>query len=209
MKNPLPVMLFLFALAAAASPSAEGSEMKGITAVGVKAGPCLANIFGEDVFEQKFKLGLAAGGFLTYSLSDRAALQPELLFVMKGSRYESTEFGEYKESMDFLYLEIPLLVKYRLARGPLAVDIFAGPALAFKLSAKVRYEWAGLEEEEDVEDMKSTDLGLAFGAGTEFQVGRSGRLTLDLRYTLGLASVGQEGDSVKNGAVLLLVGWAF
>jgi len=63
---------------------------------------------------------------------------------MKGSRYESTRFGEYKETMDFSYLEVPVLAKYTGAVGPLTFNAFAGPALAFKLSAKVKYQWEGV-----------------------------------------------------------------
>ncbi|MDH4196531.1 MAG: PorT family protein [Candidatus Aminicenantes bacterium] len=209
MKNSLTIFLLIFALATAAAPSAGAAETKGITAIGVKVGASLANIFGEDVVDQEFKFGLAAGGFLTYSLGRRVALQPELLFVRKGSRYESTLFGDYKEAMDFNYMEIPLFAKYKILHAPLPVYVFAGPALAFRLSAKVKYEWEGISEEEEIEDMKTTDLGLAFGADTEFKVSRSGRLTLDLRYTLGLANIGEDRDSVKNGAFLLLVGWTF
>lgn len=209
MRHPLAIFLLTCALMSAAAPAARAARARGVTAVGVKAGISLANIFGEDVFDQRFKLGPALGGFLTYSLSDRFAVQPEVLFVMKGSRYESTRFGEYKETMDFSYLEVPLLAKYILARGPVSFNAFAGPALALKLSAKVRYQWEGISEEEDMEGMKGADLGLALGAGTAYQVSRSGRLSLDLRYTFGLTNIDDDGDSVKNGAFLLLVGWAF
>ena len=209
MKNPLPIFLLGCALATATAPSARAAQTRGVTAIGIKAGASFANIFGEDVFDQEFKLGLAAGGFLTFSFSDRVALQPELLFVMKGSRYETTRFGDYRESMNFNYVEFPLLVTYIVSRGPIALNAFAGPALAFKLSAKVKYEWEGIEEEEDMEDVKSTDVGLTVGVGTGYRVGRSGRLTLDFRYTLGLANIAADGDRVKNGAFLLLLGWTF
>ncbi len=193
----------------AAAPSAQAAQAKGITALGVKAGASFANIFGEDVFDQKFRLGLALGGFLTYGLSERVALQPELLFVMKGSRYKSTRFGEYKETMSFNYLEVPLLAKYVVSRKPVPVAIFAGPALSLKLGAKVKYEWEGLAEEEDVEGLKGADFGLAIGAGTEYNLSRTGRFTLDLRYTLGLANIDEDGGTVRNGTFLFLVGWTF
>jgi len=60
-----------------------------------------------------------------------------------------------------------------------------------------------------MEGMKGTDLGLTVGAGAAYRLGRSGRWSLDLRYTFGLTSIDADGDSVKNGAFLVLVGWAF
>ena len=206
MKRPVAILLLACAWTMAAAPAARAA---GVTAIGVKAGASVANIFGEDVFDQRFKLGAALGAFLTYSLSDRFAVQPEVLFVMKGSRYESTSFGDYEETMDFRYLEIPVLAKFFLNRGPVAFNAFAGPALAFKLSAKVKYRWEGLSEEADMEGMKGADLGLAVGAGSAYRLSRSGRWSLDLRYTFGLTSIDANGDSVRNGAFLVLVGWAF
>jgi hypothetical protein len=206
MRRPVAIFLLACAWTMAAAPAARAG---GVTAVGAKAGASVANIFGEDVFDQGFKLGGALGAFLTYSLGDRFAVQPEILFVMKGSRYRSTRFGAYEETMDFRYLEIPVLAKFLLNRGRVVFDAFAGPALAFKLGAKVKYRWEGLAEEHDMEDMKGADLGLAVGAGAAYPLGRSGRLSLDVRYTFGLTSIDANGDGVKNGAFLVLVGWAF
>jgi len=50
---------------------------------------------------------------------------------------------------------------------------------------------------------------LVIGAGTAHPIGRAGRMSLDVRYTFGLTNIDEDGESVKNGAFLFLVGWAF
>jgi len=92
--------------------------------------------------------------------------------------------------------------------------LFAGPVLALKLSGKMKAEYAGESEEEDIEDedMKSTDFGLVIGAGLDFGLGAPGmgKLTVDIRYSLGLSTISTfEGDDVKNGVFSLMVGFSF
>ena len=58
---------------------------------GVKAGINIANVSGDDVENADSKLGLIGGGFLTYKISDMFAIQPELLFTMKGSKSKETD----------------------------------------------------------------------------------------------------------------------
>ena len=62
--------------------------------------------------------------------------------------------------------------------------------------------------------MKSTDFGLVIGAGVDFGLGvpGTGKITLDVRYSLGLSTIADvEGEEVdiKNGAFSLMVGFSF
>jgi hypothetical protein len=111
------------------------------------------------------------------------------------------------------YLEIPVLVKIIFpSPGGVNPYLFAGPAVAIKVSGKVKAEFAGESDEEDIEDMKSTDFGLVIGAGVDFGFGALGKgtLSVDIRYSLGLSTISDfEGDDVKNGAFSLMVGFSF
>ncbi|GAH00873.1 unnamed protein product, partial [marine sediment metagenome] len=113
------------------------------------------------------------------------------------------------------YLEIPVLAKIIVPTpGGVKPCLFAGPVLALKLSGKMKAEYAGESVEEDIEDedMKSTDFGLVIGAGLDFGLGVSGmgKLTVDIRYSLGLSTISTfEGDDVKNGVFSLMVGFSF
>jgi len=192
----------------------------GLTGYGLKAGVNMANFSGDDVdiegADKKMRLGFSAGGFVTYSISEMFALQPEVFYTMKGAKYEA-EDGDVTFKYD--YLEIPVLAKVTIpTEGNIAPNLFIGPALAINLSAKAKadvdiggYE-AGVEL--DVKDWtKSTDFGLVFGAGVDIGMPHSA-ITVDGRYVLGLATTheaeeGEEEEDIKNGVISFMVGYTF
>ena len=119
---------------------------QGITAKGVKGGLNIATLTGDDVEDAKSKIGFAFGGFLTYEVNEMFSLQPELLFTMKGSKYdeEDTETDEdgwqsyykYEGSWNLNYLEIPVLAKLKIPmEGNIKPNVFMGPALGINISA--------------------------------------------------------------------------
>jgi hypothetical protein len=194
------------------------AEIKG----GIKIGLNLANLTGDAMADLddylgeniKSKLGFCLGGFVTYHINEMFAVQPEVLITMKGARYKEEIRGEIlKVWINLTYLEIPVLAKITLPTlGIVKPSLYAGPALAIKLSGKVKAESEGVTVEVDVEDMKGIDLGLVIGAGIDW--GKSvfgvGKLAVDLRYTLGLSTISEfENDDVKNGAFSLMVGLSF
>lgn len=181
---------------------------------GLKIGANFANFYGEDLKEleeelgENFesRLGICIGGFITFNISEMFAIQPEVLYSMKGSKAEGTLFGEtFKLQFNLSYLEIPVLVKLRIpTQGNVKPSLFVGPSLAIKLSGKGKMEYAGESEEEDIEELKDTDFGLIIGAGVDF-----GKLTVDLRYNLGLTKIPEEDDDVKNKVISLMIGYSF
>lgn len=182
---------------------------------GLKAGMNIANIHGDDVEDMwDSKIGICAGGFITCRLSDLFAIQPELLFTMKGAKAEEEVFGEtMKVTMKMNYLEIPVLAKLSIPTpGTVKPSLFVGPSLAIKLSGKAKVEYAGESAEADIEELKSTDFGLVFGGGIDFALGQ-GKLTVDARYTLGLTTTREPEDEeevdVKNGVISIMVGYSF
>jgi hypothetical protein len=133
------------------------------------------------------------GGFAEYDLSDKFALQAELVYSMEGSSVSGTmaewdgdELVEYevdgKYKLD--YLNIPLLAKYKFGNG---LSLLAGPQFGFLMSAK-----AGDEDFEDVkDDFNGMNTSLAIGAAYELESG----LGFDLRYNMGLSNIGKDmGD---------------
>ena len=208
------IIITIFAIVVVFTLSSASVSAQGVTG-GLKAGMNIANIHGdnvEDVWDSK--IGICAGGFITCSLSNLFAIQPELLFTMKGSKAEEEVLGEtMKVTMKLNYLEIPVLAKLSIPTpGTVKPSLFVGPSLAIKLSGRAKVEYAGESEEADIEDLKSTDFGLVFGGGVDFALGQ-GKLTVDARYTLGLTTTrepedGEEVD-VKNGVISIMVGYFF
>ncbi len=164
---------------------------------GVKGGVNYATLSGDDVEDAEWKLGFAAGAVAAFDVMDMLVIQPEVLYSMKGAESEG-------ESFDLTYIDIPVLLKYAIPmEGMVAPNLFVGPLLGILLSADA----AG----EDVKDqLKSMDYGVVFGAGVDFDLG-TGKVTIDARYNLGLASIDDSGADwdIKNSGMSAYVGYLF
>jgi outer membrane protein W len=217
--NRIAVVLLAGALGItlAGSSSARAAELSG----GVKLGLNLADLHGKDLQEAdpflSARTGFSGGAFLEQQLSDVFAIQLEALYTQKGTKLKVTDGEDSVDlTLDLSYLEIPLLAKvYIPVQGKIRPNLFAGPALAVTLSAKLRDN--NSNESEDIKDgLDGTDFGAVFGGGVDFDLGQ-GALVLDARYTLGLSKIGKadpfdstnaEAD-VKNGAFSASVGYKF
>jgi len=191
------------------------SSLAKVITGGLKIGMNSANLYGEAVKKLKeevgqelqSKWGLCAGGFIRFNIGKILAIQPEFLYTMKGAKFEETVLDEtMKYTINLSYLEIPVFVKLMIPTpGGIKPSLFAGPAVAIKLSAKEKLKYAGQTKEEDIEQIKDTDYGLIIGAGVDF-----GKLTVDLRYVLGLTAIEEEAVfETKNGVISLIVGYSF
>ena len=207
---------------------------RGLTGYGMKFGMNMANFGGKDAKaeegeDKKMKMGFAAGGFVTYSITEMFAVQPEVLYTMKGAKYE-WEGGSATAKVD--YLEIPVLAKVTIpTEGNIGPHLFIGPSLGILLSAKEKVEIdgedpEGLAGEEDAKDWtKSTDFGLVFGAGVDIGMPHSA-ITIDGRFELGLSTIEKdyectysydgetitetcEAGDVKNSVISFMVGYSF
>lgn len=183
---------------------------------GFKIGMNYADLFGEEVdlmeqtlgTEVKAKWGLSAGGFIQLNIAKVLAIQPEFMYTVKGARMEEEILGEtVKVGFNLSYLEVPVLVKLMIPTpGNVKPSLFVGPAVAIKLSAKQKTEYAGQTDTEDLsDDMEDTEFGLIFGGGLDI-----GKITFDIRYSLGLTTISvYEGEEIKNSVISVKVGFTF
>jgi hypothetical protein len=191
---------------------------------GLKIGASSAKLYGDDVGNLedllgeglKSRIGFSVGGFITFNIAEMFAIQSEVLYTMKGVRWEGEINGAtpLKVWIKLDYLEIPVLVKIMPGtQGSVKPYLFAGPAVAIKVSSKVKAEFEGESEEEPIEEgLKGTDFGLVIGGGLDFGLGApgTGNLSVDIRYSLGLSTISDfEGEDIKNGAFSLMVGYSF
>jgi hypothetical protein len=185
---------------------------------GLKVGLNLADFGGTRIVQSDFRTGFTVGAFASVPISAAIAIQPEVVFSRRGARSAAYDYDAFPQDGDappvgvYLsektrhdYLEIPVLLK--LSPGP-AGDVvrpifFAGPAVGFLLSTKEVYDT------DYSEYLNSTDFGIIVGGGVEV-----GRLSLDARYNLGLATIDKDYDatfgpvpgSVKNRAFTVSAG---
>ncbi len=181
--------------------------------LGLKAGLNLANLSGDDAGSPDSKTGFAFGGFFTYQFSPMFAIQPEIYYSMKGATENITFEGTTVDlTYTFDYIEIPFLIKFMIPikESNVKPAIFAGPYFAINTTAKVKAEYQGQSEEEDLDELKSSEFGLQFGGGIGFPVG-NGELGFDVRYILGLSTIFDvEGDpDVKNSVINFNLFYAF
>jgi hypothetical protein len=173
---------------------------------GIKAGGSLTTITGDGTDDNKSRIGFHGGLLANLPFGDALAIQPEVLYSMKGAEAEIG--GEtYKASLS--YVDIPVMLQYN------ADGLFfeAGPQLGILMSAKRDEPQINLttgtitKAEIDAKDEVNTiDFGYAVGLGYKLETGPM----IGLRYNGGITKLDKEGDgSSRNSAFQLYVGYMF
>ena len=152
---------------------------------GLKAGGNLANLDGFD--QAKMKLGINGGPVLQVNLAKMFFVQSELLYSIKGTKAEETQFSS-DSSLNLNYINLPILFAYRAAPN---FSIKLGPEIGYLLTAKSKVDGGttdltDLYEEFDV----GADLGLAY----TFK-----KLAIDLRYNYGIKELLSKVETDQNG----------
>jgi len=202
-KFTFALMLAAVALFAASPLFAEGMMF------GVKGGLNMATATGDDAEGLSSKMGIVGGAFMCYNITEIFAIQPELLYSMKGAKDEADE------TISFNYFEIPLLFKVNFpTEGKIKPSLYAGPTLGILMTAE---DTTG----EDIKDyVKTMDIGILAGAGVGYQM-EKGLLFLEARYEIGMTGImdftddeldAMEMDAqpdVKNSVISIMVGYGF
>lgn len=185
--------------------------------LGVKAGATFATISGDNIEDLAGnRTGLSVGGFANFPISSVISLQPEVLFVQKGS--EVQEDGADAE-LSLSYLEVPLLARFSFpTTAPIHPYFFAGPTVSFKVGCSVGGSTDGVSFDVDCDqdslqafsvETETLDFGLIGGVGAGFGLG-AGEALVDVRYNFGLSGVfdGPDVVEVKNRVLTLMLGYS-
>ena len=158
------------------------------------------------------KIGFQVGGFAEIKISDKFAIQPELLYSAQGAKSKNSELGGtsiYKSTIKLAYLNIPLMAKYYVDEG---FSLEAGPQLGFLLSAEDEeieiFEGESTTTTTDIKDASnSTDF--AFNVGAGYDVAEN--INLGLRYSIGLSNIVKDSGpiSVSNSNFAFAVWYKF
>ena len=170
--------------------------------LGLKAGVNMFQWYGDEVEGLDYLTSFAFGAYYCHGFSDVFALQPELYYSIKGVSYSEILTIDVKQG----YIEIPVLLKvnFPLEGKSWSPNLFAGPYMAFLMSAKI--------EDVDVKDeFAGTDFGLVVGGGFDFGLSEGQQtLSLDIRYSVGFTTLDEEGDEeAMNNGFQFLVGFGF
>lgn len=203
--------LFLVAALAVFGMSQTNAQVK----FGVKAGPQITNLVGNDDLDANSKVGFNVGGYANIRFSEQLAFQPELLYSFQGAKAEETVSIEGATSkteakLNLSYIQVPLMLKWYAYDG---LNFEFGPQVAFNVAGKQKVKntitGAGpldgtTEVSSDIDDLETIDFGLNIGAGYELSNG----LNFGIRYTHGLTEVIKDSD-LKNSVFALGIGYTF
>lgn len=206
--------LFLAAIAVFTIGAASAQDMK----FGAKAGLNLATLSGYE--GAKLKFGYVVGGFAEFKVSDKFAIQPELLYSVQGaSTSQSESFGSVTVSIEsnqaLSYLNIPVMGKYFVTD---AFSLDFGPQVGILLSsvnkADITSNTPALVPSTSSEDTKTDKLStvdFSFNVGAGYDVIEN--LTVGVRYGLGLTKVNKESvagfSDYKNAVTQISVAFKF
>lgn len=192
------------------NPTASYANKSSSANFGIKAGL--------NVSEQRFKLDIAdspfnletssttsfhVGVFGEFMFSDNFGLNAEILYSREGSKIGldlDIDSFEFKQGLD--YLNIPVLLKYKVAQNKLA--LMAGPQFSFLLDDSIDLDANDGELLDPA--YKSFDLGLVLGL--EYEV--VSRFLVGARYNLGLTDIAEDseaGSSIKNSTLQIYLGY--
>ena len=164
---------------------------------GLKGGINYSTITAKNTDGIESKLGLQAGAFANFGLSDLISIQPEVLYSQKGFQSE----GNSKNKAKFNYIDIPVLVKVNA--GGLFFE--AGPQLGILASAKVT---DGSIDVDVKKNLNTVDFGYVAGLGYQLETGPM----IGLRYNGGITDIAKDGNNdnkTRNSAFQLYVGYTF
>lgn len=203
--------VFLVAALAVFGMSQSDAQVK----FGVKAGPQITNLIGDDVSDDKeAKVGVNVGGYANIRFSEQLAFQPELLFSLQGNKQTEKEEAlgtttTWESKNNLSYINVPLMLKWYAYEG---LNFEFGPQVGFNVGAKYENTMKitnnngtiTTESDGDLDNIETVDFGLNIGAGYELPMG----LNFGLRYTHGLTNIVKDVDA-KNSVIALGVGYTF
>ena len=178
-----------------------GAAQHGNVSLGAIIGYSRASLTGSDAGGLTSRAATLAGAFVRIPAASWFAVEPELLFARKGGETASLPGGGGTLDFEFVYLETPILARFRGPRLGKYVRPFAfgGPAAAFLIGCDVQAigTAGGQRQACDASSVPSIDATAVVGGGFEFGVGNS-VLGIEARYSLGLRGITEQGLDIRN-----------
>ncbi|WP_192821527.1 porin family protein [Rufibacter sp. LB8] len=161
------------------------------TTLGVKGGINSA-IIGGNAKNAKPRVGVHIGAFASTPISNRVALQPEVLYSQQGYLHKDDTYA-------FNYLLIPLIFKGTISGG---LHAQVGPQFGMLLKATRTKDKTSTDITEDI---NRYDGGIALGLGYDV-----GAVQVSARYSLGLSDTRNaaiKGETFPNNVFQFSLGY--
>lgn len=162
--------------------------------LGVKGGPNLSNlligsdqqVFANDFYQ--YKVGYQVGIIAQARFSEGFYIQPELLWVVKGSSVLTNAAINERENFNLSYISLPLIAVFRVGES---LGITFGPELAYLASSRIGDQNLG-----NLLTFKDFDLSLDAGALLDL----SNALFIDVRFSFGVFNIERFGLAGASGS---------
>ncbi|HEY4651611.1 MAG TPA: porin family protein [Pontibacter sp.] len=178
-------LLFLFAFVLVATFSAQAQ-----VGIGLRVGANYSGLRGDDAGDPERIFGAHAGLTANFPISadNFFAIQPALLFSMKGAKNNNTDLRIY-------YIDVPVLA--RINAAPLYFEF--GPQLSVNVGDNVDVDGSN-------DGYRRAGLGYAAGLGIGTPMG----VSLGVRYNGDISKVYDVGDAkIYNDVFMLTLGYTF
>ena len=194
MRNLSKVLIFLFLISFSSTSfaqkrvSSDGGGGGSFFLYGWKGGLNVSNMLSkdsDDKYSDNFSpvVGFHFGPVVGFAFTDLIGLQTGTILSSKGFKWveEPNDYETYTLTLNPLYLEIPVLVKFVIPAGGINIYADVGPCLGIGLGGKMKleYDYEGdvTSDDRDIEwgsdaeehDLKRMVLGLHAGAGVQIK----------------------------------------
>jgi hypothetical protein len=214
----LTLLCFALIVLTVSTPPANAEPRPGLR-IGISTSTLhLLSSYDREVMDpyEKSIWGLNFGLFFVEQLAPSLALQPEIIFVQKGSRWNVDEgWLSFDVKYQLYYIELPILAKITIPGNSAVKPFFLlGPAPAYLIQARydasLSSEWEDQSETGTAEQFKRNDLGIIFGGGFTFAAGKNS-ISIEAQYDLGLINIYNETDlsGLKNRSLSFWLGYCF
>lgn len=153
--------------------------------------------------------GFTLGAVLEIGLGGNVFLQPEAVFIQKGSDFKLLN-DDSKFNVN--YLDIPILLKIKILNSNLLnVNLLGGPSFGLALNGEqTTANGQTIDINFDVfGGLKRFDLGINAGGGVGVNLGSIGVFG-DVRYLFGVSNISDNTDrEIKNKGLNISVGLMF
>jgi len=193
MKKIILVIVAFTFLANIINAQDNNTDLRDKLQFGLKAGINFSNVYDakDQEFNADFKVGFAAGAFLTIPIGKYIGLQPEILFSQKGYKATGTFLTiPYEFTHTTNYIDVPLLFALKPST---IITLLAGPQYSFLVKQKDVFSSGGFTDSQ-VKEFQNDKSVFCFLGGIDINLDQ---FVLGLRAGWDLQNNNGDGTSTN------------
>jgi hypothetical protein len=165
--------------------------------IGLKGGANFSDLSNvADQWETASETSFVGGAYALIGFGGKFGIQPELLYSQRASTLTDPVEGAAKFATD--YIEVPLLLNYRLLTGLIEPQIYAGGSVSFETQCQITPEGETQGDCSDLIEQAETSSTLwagIVGAAVDLDLGIF-EFGVDARYNYGFTNLVPDEPSV-------------